>query len=145
MKVDIIMPKMGESINEGTIIKWHKKVGDPVKKDEIIVKIDSREIENNLYSLRSDFINAIASMLPDLKVESDELYSKWSNYFSIVDIHENVAKLPEISNLQEKIKLSSRQIFSKYYTVKNQEILLSMYQFIFSAYLHCTCFDPAFQ
>lgn len=28
MKVNIIMPKMGESINEGTIIKWHKKKGD---------------------------------------------------------------------------------------------------------------------
>ena len=35
MKIDIIMPKMGESINEGTIIKWYKKVGDEVKKDEI--------------------------------------------------------------------------------------------------------------
>jgi 2-oxoglutarate dehydrogenase E2 component (dihydrolipoamide succinyltransferase) len=30
------MPKMGESVNEGTIIKWHKKVGDSVKQDEII-------------------------------------------------------------------------------------------------------------
>ena len=41
MKVDIVMPKMGESINEGTIIKWHKKVGDAVKKDEIIYEISS--------------------------------------------------------------------------------------------------------
>lgn len=32
MKVNIIMPKMGESINEGTIIKWYKQVGDKVKK-----------------------------------------------------------------------------------------------------------------
>ena len=34
MKINVIMPKMGESINEGTVIKCHKKVGDKVKKDE---------------------------------------------------------------------------------------------------------------
>ena len=30
MLVDIIMPKMGESITEGTIIEWRKKIGDTV-------------------------------------------------------------------------------------------------------------------
>ena len=29
--MNIVMPKMGESISEGTIIKWHKKKGDAVK------------------------------------------------------------------------------------------------------------------
>ena len=33
MIVDIVMPKMGESITEGTILEWRKKVGDPVEKD----------------------------------------------------------------------------------------------------------------
>ena len=107
--------------------KNNLKNGTFVKKDEIVIKIDSREIENNLFSLRSDFINAVASMLPDLKVESESLYNKWSEYFSNVDIHENLVQLPEITNIQEKIKLSSRQIFTKYYSVKNQEILLSKY------------------
>jgi multidrug efflux pump subunit AcrA (membrane-fusion protein) len=107
--------------------KNNLKNGTFVKKDEIVVKIDSREIENNLFSLRSGFINAVALLLPDLKVESEQLYSKWSNYFSSVDIHKNVPPLPEITNLPEKIKLSSRQIFSKYYAVRNQEILLSKY------------------
>ena len=36
MAIDIIMPKMGESITEGTIIQWKKKVGDQVKKGEEI-------------------------------------------------------------------------------------------------------------
>ncbi|MEO8194460.1 MAG: biotin/lipoyl-containing protein, partial [Gemmatimonadales bacterium] len=34
--VDIIMPQMGESIAEGTLSKWLKKVGDEVKRDEPI-------------------------------------------------------------------------------------------------------------
>jgi len=101
------------------------KDGTFVKKGETVVKVDSREIENNLFSLRSDFVNAIASLLPDLKAESLELYNKWFDYFSLVDIHKELPKLPEISNLPEKIKLSSRQIFTKYYSARNQEIQLA--------------------
>jgi len=33
MIIDVIMPKMGESITEGTIIEWRKQVGDSVEKD----------------------------------------------------------------------------------------------------------------
>ena len=38
MKQDMVMPQMGESITEGTIIKWLKKVGDTVDKDEIVLE-----------------------------------------------------------------------------------------------------------
>jgi pyruvate dehydrogenase E2 component (dihydrolipoyllysine-residue acetyltransferase) len=50
MKVDIIMPKMGESINEGTIIKWYKKVGDAVKRDEIIYEISTDKVDTEIPS-----------------------------------------------------------------------------------------------
>jgi hypothetical protein len=36
MLVDVVMPKMGESITEGTVLEWRKKVGDLVEKDELI-------------------------------------------------------------------------------------------------------------
>lgn len=50
MKVEIVMPKMGESINEGTIIKWYKKVGDLVKKDEIIYEISTDKVDTEIPS-----------------------------------------------------------------------------------------------
>lgn len=50
MKVNIVMPKMGESINEGTIIKWHKKKGDKVKKDEIIFEISTDKVDTEIPS-----------------------------------------------------------------------------------------------
>lgn len=50
MKVDIIMPKMGESINEGTIVKWYKKIGDLVKKDEIIYEISTDKVDTEIPS-----------------------------------------------------------------------------------------------
>ncbi len=48
--MDIIMPKMGESINEGTIIKWHKGVGDAVKLDEIIFEISTDKVDTEIPS-----------------------------------------------------------------------------------------------
>ena len=48
--MDIIMPKMGESVNEGTIIKWHKKVGDNIKQDEIIFEISTDKVDTEIPS-----------------------------------------------------------------------------------------------
>ena len=39
MITEIVMPKMGESINEGTILEWRKKVGDTIELDEILLEI----------------------------------------------------------------------------------------------------------
>ena len=50
MKVDIIMPQMGESIHEGTLIKWHKKKGDTVKRDEIIFEISTDKVDTEIPS-----------------------------------------------------------------------------------------------
>ncbi|MGE5861215.1 MAG: biotin/lipoyl-containing protein, partial [Ignavibacteria bacterium] len=48
--MDVIMPKMGESINEGTIIKWHKKEGDKVNRDEIIFEISTDKVDTEIPS-----------------------------------------------------------------------------------------------
>jgi multidrug efflux pump subunit AcrA (membrane-fusion protein) len=113
------------------------KDGTFVGEGETILEIDSREIENTLFTLRSGFMNAIAAVLPEIKIEDTESYNKWYNYFINLDIHKPTPELPEISNSQEKIKLSGREIFSKYYSVKNQEILLSKHRIVapFSGYL----------
>lgn len=107
--------------------KNNAKNGTHFKKGEVILKIDSREVENDLYSFRSDFMNSVASMLPELKNESVEEYEKWFKYFNTLDIGSETPELPQTTDTREKIKVSSRNVFSKYYKVKNQEILLSKY------------------
>ncbi|MEJ2505962.1 MAG: hypothetical protein P8Y81_06845 [Ignavibacteriaceae bacterium] len=39
--MEIVMPKMGESVSEGTIIKWYKKPGDKIERDEILLEIST--------------------------------------------------------------------------------------------------------
>jgi 2-oxoglutarate dehydrogenase E2 component (dihydrolipoamide succinyltransferase) len=52
----IIMPKMGESITEGTIIKWLKKEGDAIDKDENIVLISTDKVEAEIPSPDKGFL-----------------------------------------------------------------------------------------
>lgn len=48
MATEIIMPKMGMGMEEGTVVEWIKKKGDPVKKGESIVSISSDKIEKDI-------------------------------------------------------------------------------------------------
>ncbi len=48
--IEIVMPKMGESVTEGTIIKWNKKVGEQVKKDEILFEISTDKVDTEVPS-----------------------------------------------------------------------------------------------
>ena len=59
MATDIIMPKMGESITEGTITEWKKNVGDTVKKDETILEISTDKVDSEVPSPASGQIISI--------------------------------------------------------------------------------------
>jgi pyruvate dehydrogenase E2 component (dihydrolipoamide acetyltransferase) len=48
MPAEIIMPKLGMSMEEGTVVEWLKKKGDPVKKGESVVVISSDKIEKDI-------------------------------------------------------------------------------------------------
>jgi len=48
--MEVVMPKMGESVSEGTIIKWHKKEGDRVERDEIIFEISTDKVDTEIPS-----------------------------------------------------------------------------------------------
>ena len=48
--VDLIMPKLGESIMEATILKWHKKPGDKVEMDEAVLDIATDKVDSEVPS-----------------------------------------------------------------------------------------------
>ena len=59
MLVDIVMPKMGESIVEGTILKWLKKPGDKVERDEPILEISTDKVDTEVPSPESGIITEL--------------------------------------------------------------------------------------
>lgn len=57
--VELVMPKMGESIMEATILKWVKKVGDRVEADETILEIATDKVDSEVPSPASGIIKEI--------------------------------------------------------------------------------------
>ena len=59
MAIDVIMPKMGESITEGTILEWKKNIGDKVERDETLLEISTDKVDSEVPSPDSGVITEI--------------------------------------------------------------------------------------
>ena len=57
--VDLVMPKLGESIMEATILKWHKKPGDKVEHDETVLEIATDKVDSEVPSTADGIISEI--------------------------------------------------------------------------------------
>ncbi len=51
-RVEMVMPKMGESIMEGTVLRWLKNVGDRIEEDESVLEVATDKVDTEVpYSL----------------------------------------------------------------------------------------------
>jgi 2-oxoglutarate dehydrogenase E2 component (dihydrolipoamide succinyltransferase) len=65
MSTNVVMPQMGESIAEGTIVRWIKKLGEPVDRDEPLFEISTDKVDAEIPS-------PAAGVLTDIKVKEGE-------------------------------------------------------------------------
>ena len=62
---DVVMPKMGESITEGTILEWKKQVGDSIGKDETLLEISTDKVDSEIPSPATGTIVEIIAQVND--------------------------------------------------------------------------------
>ena len=62
---DVVMPKMGESITEGTILEWKKQVGDSIAKDETLLEISTDKVDSEIPSPATGTIVEIFAQVND--------------------------------------------------------------------------------
>ncbi len=63
---DILMPKMGESVEEATITKWFVKVGDTVEEDQVLLEIATDKVDSEIPS-------PVAGVVKEIKFDTDSL------------------------------------------------------------------------
>lgn len=76
-QVELIMPKMGESVAEATIISWQKEVGDTIEMDETVVEIATDKVDSEVPS-------SVEGTLVKKLFEADEVV-KVGEVFAIVE------------------------------------------------------------
>src|SRR5207245_7984918 len=65
MATDVVMPQMGESIAEGTIVRWIKKVGDRVERDEPLFEISTDKVDAEIPS-------PVAGVMAEIRAKEGE-------------------------------------------------------------------------
>ena len=63
--VDVVLPQMGESVQEGTVLEWHKQVGDQVAAGETLVEISTDKVDAEIPS-------PVAGVVAEILAEPDE-------------------------------------------------------------------------
>src|SRR6266516_4218479 len=58
-QVELIMPKMGESIMEATILKWLKKPGDKIEQDESVLEVATDKVDTEVPSIHAGVLKEI--------------------------------------------------------------------------------------
>jgi 2-oxoglutarate dehydrogenase E2 component (dihydrolipoamide succinyltransferase) len=64
--VDLVMPKMGESIMEATVLKWYKQAGDYVKMDETLLDIATDKVDSEVPSTTAGVITELLYQVNDV-------------------------------------------------------------------------------
>src|ERR1700709_466626 len=65
MPTDVVMPQMGESIAEGTIVRWIKKVGDSIERDEPLFEISTDKVDAEIPS-------PVAGVITEIRAKEGE-------------------------------------------------------------------------
>ena len=64
--IEMRMPKMGESVMEGTILSWLKKVGDPIDEDESVLEVAPDKVDTEIPSIHSGILKEILAQEGDI-------------------------------------------------------------------------------
>ena len=88
MIIDVVMPKMGESITEGTILEWKKQIGDSIAMDEILLEIGTDKVDSEIPSSAEGVIVEILAKPNDVievgkviaKIDSEKEASKSNDF-----------------------------------------------------------------
>ena len=88
-QVDLIMPKMGESIMEATILKWVKNVGDSVELDETILEIATDKVDSEVPS-------PVAGVIKEIKFQENDVVPIGETIAVIATEGEEVQSSPAI-------------------------------------------------
>jgi len=115
-KVDLIMPKLGESIMEATILEWHKSPGDTVELDETILEIATDKVDTEIPSpvagvvkeilFKKDDIVAIGTVIAIIETDGNEANDEPPKTKEIAKVEEPKKVAPPPATKQEVEQIS---------------------------------------
>ena len=89
--------------------------GQSFKKGNLLLKIDTRQITLDINTAKSDLLNALASVLPEIKLDFPEKFPVWQDYFNNCRFDKKIPELPAAANQKIKLYLSRFNVYKIYF------------------------------
>jgi membrane fusion protein, multidrug efflux system len=106
------------------------KAAQNFTKGKVIYRIDDAEFRLTIQAQKSEFINAVATIIPDLKFDFPNLHEPWEKYLQSINLNKDLPELPAFESAKEKTFFSARGILNRYYSIKSAEEKLKRHVFI---------------
>lgn len=103
------------------------KEGVYFKKGAVMLRIDDAEARLNLQAQKATLMNAIATMMPDMKIDYPDNFPAWESYLAEFSVDDAIKTLPESSSQREKLFVAGRNLYTQFYNIKSSEERLSKY------------------
>ncbi|KAB2808692.1 efflux RND transporter periplasmic adaptor subunit [Phaeocystidibacter luteus] len=101
--------------------------GNRFTQGQTLLRIEDSEAKAALMSQRSNYINTLTQVLPDLKLDYADIFQEWQAYLANIEVDKATPAPPTVENAQAKIFLTSRGVFAAYHNLKSTEERLSKY------------------
>jgi multidrug efflux pump subunit AcrA (membrane-fusion protein) len=104
------------------------KAGQNFRKGQVLLNIDAAEYYASVQAAKSDFLNLVTSIMPDLRLDYPAAFPSWEAYLNNFKLEDPIAPLPESTSQNVNYFISGRGLASRYYNVKNLEQRLVKYR-----------------
>ena len=109
MSIDVLMPKLGESIIEGTILEWKKKVGQDIGKDETLLEISTDKVDSEIPSPAEGKLIEILYQVNDVVPVGEVIARIGGSSDKVIEVSTSLKE----ENIQEKIVKEEKTIEKK--------------------------------
>ena len=103
------------------------KTGTSFEQGDVLIQINDDEERQQLQSARFDFLATLSGLLPDISIDYPDQYDRWSTYLEEMDASSQLEPLPEVNDQQFRMYLNRQNVFSQFYSIRQQEVRLSKF------------------
>jgi hypothetical protein len=125
-EIDLIAEASGKILTSNISLKK----GSEFSKGDILFTIYPDEAKLALKAKKSSFLNSLANLLPDIKIDYPEYETKFRDFFTSIDVSNKLPEFPDFESEKLEIFLAGRNVLSEYYGIKKDELQLSRHTVI---------------
>ncbi len=120
-EVDIVAEASGR-LQQGEVAL---KKGSRFSQGDVLFVVYPDEAALALKASKSQFLNTLANLLPDIRIDYPEQEEGYMEFFSSISLDHPLPQFPEVKDEKLKIFLTSRNVLSQYYNIRKDELQLS--------------------